>query len=153
MLNASGSSNLIGKDILIGALLRIPAQAIHRRLIEGLNASGFDDLRLPHIVVFQFPGPHGVRPGTLAERTGISKQAMNQLLGSLEELGYVRRASDPAMGRAKIVSLTTRGHSAYEKICEILVKIERKWRAELGSRQFDQLKELLILVCQSPLVR
>jgi len=31
------------------------------------------------IQLLQFPGPGGVRPGTLAERAGISKQAMNQL--------------------------------------------------------------------------
>src|SRR5574337_854631 len=30
---------------LIGALLRVPAQAIQRRLIAGLNASGFPELR------------------------------------------------------------------------------------------------------------
>ena len=48
--------------MLIGALLRVPAQAIHRRIINELNAAGFDELRLPHIAVLQFPGPDGVRP-------------------------------------------------------------------------------------------
>ena len=50
------------KDILIGALLRAPAQAIHRRIIQELNEAGFDDLRLAHIPVLQYPGPDGVRP-------------------------------------------------------------------------------------------
>ncbi len=77
------------KDMLIGALLRVPAQAIHRRLISELNAAGFEELRVAHMAVLQFPGPDGVRPGVLAERAGISKQAMNQLLGSLEEYGYI----------------------------------------------------------------
>ena len=45
--------------MLIGALLRVPAQAIHRRLIRDLNAAGFEDLSLPHIAVLQFPGPDG----------------------------------------------------------------------------------------------
>ena len=94
---------------LIGALLRVPANAIHRRLIRELNASGFDDLRLPHMAVLQFPGPHGVRPGTLAERAGMSKQAMNQLLRSLEALGYLARSDAPDEGRARIVRLTRRG--------------------------------------------
>ena len=64
--------------LLIGALLRVPAQAIHRRLIEGLNATGFDELRLPHMVVFQFPGPEGVSPGVLAElvRLGVQQNAI-----------------------------------------------------------------------------
>ena len=66
--------------MLIGALLRVPAQAIHRRIIKELNAAGFDELRLPHMAVLNFPGPDGVRPGTLAERAGMSKQAINQLL-------------------------------------------------------------------------
>src|SRR5262252_3502137 len=97
---------LNAKDILIGALLRVPAQAIHRRIIAGLNRAGFDDLRLPHIAVLQFPGPDGVRPGTLAERAGMSKQAMNQLLGSLETLGYVTRSDEPGQGRTRIVRFT-----------------------------------------------
>ena len=37
------------KDMLIGALLRVPAQAIQRRIIAELNAAGFDDLRVPHM--------------------------------------------------------------------------------------------------------
>ncbi len=42
--------------MLIGALLRVPAQAIHRRIIKDLNAAGFDELRMPHMAVLQFPG-------------------------------------------------------------------------------------------------
>src|SRR3954471_2586444 len=64
------------EDMLIGSLLRVPAQAVQRRLIKELNASGFDELRLPHMAVLQFPGPDGVRPVALAERAGISKQAI-----------------------------------------------------------------------------
>ncbi|MEZ5361912.1 MAG: hypothetical protein R2748_06075 [Bryobacterales bacterium] len=30
-------------DMLIGALLRVPAQVIHRRIIQGLNAAGLPD--------------------------------------------------------------------------------------------------------------
>src|SRR5579871_3846754 len=90
------------KDKLIGALLRVPAQAIHRRIIRELNASGFDELRLPHIAVLQFPGPDGVSPSTLAERACMSKQAMNQLLRSLESLGYIVRADDLEEGRTRI---------------------------------------------------
>ena len=78
------------EDMLIGALLRVPAQAIHRRIIDELNAAGFKDLRVPHMAVLQFPGPDGLRPSMLAERAGISKQAMNQLLRSLEGLGLYR---------------------------------------------------------------
>lgn len=141
------------RDMLIGALLRVPSEAIHRRIIRDLNAAGFQGLNLPHMAIFRFPGPDGVRPGVLAERAGMSKQAMNRLLGSLEDLGYLVRSDAPNEGRARIVRFTRRGHAAYAKAVKVLREIEREWRAELGPRDFTQLKELLFRVWESPLVR
>ena len=138
---------------LIGALLRVPSQAIHRRLIRDLNKAGFGDLRLPHMAVLQFPGPEGIRPTVLAERAGMSKQAMHQLLGTLESLGYVVRSPLPQERGARIVRFTERGHAAYAKIADILRDIEREWVAELGPKRFAQLKGLLGLVWSSPLLR
>lgn len=141
------------KDMLIGALLRVPAEAIHRRIIRDLNAAGFKELSMPHMALFRFPGPDGARPGVLAERAGISKQGMNRLLGSLEELGYLVRSAAPDEGRARIVRLTERGRAAYAKALEVLREIEREWRAELGPKDFAQLKRLLFRVWESPLIR
>ena len=153
MIKMPKSSPVAAKDILIGALLRAPAQAIHRRIIQELNAAGFDELRLPHIAVFQFPGPDGVRPLALAERAGVSKQAMNQLLRSLESLGYIARSDAPDQGRTRIVRFTRRGHAAYSKIYDILRDIESEWAAELGTKRFAELKKLLLRVWESPLSR
>jgi len=141
------------RDLLIGALLRVPAQAIHRRIIKDLNAAGFEELSMPHIAVLQFPGPDGFRPTTLADRAGTSKQAMNRLLGSLEESGYLVRSDAADEGRARVVRFTKRGHAAYSKIHDILRDIEHEWSAELGSKDFAQLKELLARVWDSPLIR
>lgn len=141
------------EDMLIGALLRVPGQAIHRRIILELNRAGFAELRLPHMAVLQFPGPDGVRPSTLAERAGMSKQAMNQLLRSLENLGYVVRTDVPGEGRARMIRLTKRGRMAYARIHAILRDIESEWSAQLGRKNFAQLKELLLCVWESPLVR
>ena len=140
-------------SMLIGALLRVPAQAVHRRIISELNAAGFEELRLPHMAVLQFPGPDGIRPGLLAERAGMSKQAMNQLLRSLEALGYVVRSDAPDEGRARLVRLTKRGRAAYAKAHDILRDIEREWSAEIGPKRFRQLKELLLLVWDSRLTQ
>jgi len=142
-----------GIPSLIGALLRVPSQAIHRRLMRDLNAAGFEDLNLPHMAVLQFPGPDGVRPGALAERAGVSKQAMNQLLGTLEGSGYITRSALPQEGGARIVRLTKRGHAAYAKMADILREIEREWTAELGAKRFAELKALLALLWNTPLVR
>ena len=152
MSSPQRSSSVKTENLLIGALLRVPAQAIHRRIIKELNAAGFDDLRLPHIAVFQFPGPDGVRPGTLAEHAGMTKQAMNQLLRSLEGLGYIVRSDAPDEGRGRVVRFTKRGHAVYARIYAILHDIEHEWSAELGFKDFVRLKELLSRVWESPLV-
>jgi DNA-binding MarR family transcriptional regulator len=141
------------RDMLIGALLRVPAQAIQRRIIKGLNAAGFEELRVPHMAVLQYPGPDQIRPGVLAERAAMSKQAMNQLLRSLEGLGYIVRSDAPDGGRARLVRLTKRGHAAYSKIYDILRDIECEWSAELGPAHFAQLKEMLFRIWESPLTR
>ncbi len=140
------------KDMLIGALLRVPAQAIHRRIIKELNAAGFDGLTLPHMAVLRFPSPDGARPAELAERAGMSKQAMNRLLGSLEDLGYLFRSNSTNGGRARVIRFTKRGQEAYTKALEVLQTIEREWSAELGPEDFTKLKELLLRVWESPLV-
>jgi DNA-binding MarR family transcriptional regulator len=148
-----GSSPVKTKEMLIGALLRVPAEAIHRRIIRELNAAGFEDLNLPHIAIFRFPGPDGVRPGILAERAGMSKQAMNRLLGTLEDLGYLVRSDAPDEGRARLVRFTKRGHAAYAKAVQVLRDIEQEWISQLGPKDFAKLKEILLRVWVSPLVR
>src|SRR5919108_5986918 len=80
---------------LIGALLRIPWEAVQRHMLARLHERGFDDLDAAHLNVFQYPGPHGARPSELATRLRISKQALNYLLGQLERLGYLERQPDP----------------------------------------------------------
>lgn len=140
------------EDMLIGALLRVPSEAIHRRIIREWNKAGFYDLALPHMAIFRFPGPDGVRPGVLAERAGMSKQAMNRILGSLEEMGYLVRGEAPEERRARIVRLTKRGRAAYAKAIAVLREIEEEWREELGAREFARLKKLLCRVWKSSLV-
>src|SRR5436309_6289363 len=97
---------------LIGALLRIPLEQVHNRMLARLHEHGFDDLDAAHLTVFQYPGPQGMRPSELAARLRTSKQALNYLLGQLERLDYLERQPDPHDRRSKRVILTNRGTSA-----------------------------------------
>src|SRR6476469_2467441 len=94
---------------LIGALLRVPWEAVQRHMLERLHERGFDDLDAAHLQVFQYPGPQGTRPTDLAARRRITKQALNYLLGELERLGYLERRADPEDQRSKRVVLSGRG--------------------------------------------
>jgi hypothetical protein len=50
-----------------------------------------------------------------------------------------------------VVRLTKRGCAAYSRIADVLRDIEREWSAELGPKQFAELKTLLTRVWESPL--
>lgn len=129
---------------LIGALLRLPWEAVQRRMLEQLHESGFDDLDPAYLNVFQYPGPQGARPSELAARLRISKQALNYLLGGLERLGYLERRPDPGDLRSKRVVLTERGTAAIGVIRDAVSEIEADWSEQLGSERFDELRNLLL---------
>jgi DNA-binding MarR family transcriptional regulator len=128
---------------LIGALLRMPWEAVQRRMLAALHEHGFDDLDAAHVNVFQYPGPEGARPSELAARLRISKQALNYLLGELERSGYLERRPDPDDLRSKRVALSPRGVSAVGVIREAVGELEVEWAQQLGEQRFDALRTLL----------
>ena len=127
----------------MGALLRLPWEAIRERMLAGLHARGFTDLTPAHLNVLQYPGPHKVRPSELAARTRMTKQALNYLLGQMEDSGYLQRRDDSADQRSKRIHLTSRGHRAVRAIREIVTEVEGEWEQQLGPNQFADLRTLL----------
>lgn len=131
---------------LIGALLRVPWQAVQQHMLARLHASGFEDFDNAYLTVFQYPGPQGARPSELAARLRISKQALNYLLGELERLGYLERQADPDDLRSKRIALTPRGVAAVGVIREAVGEVETAWAQQLGAERFRQLRDLLLEV-------
>ena len=129
---------------LIGALLRMPWEAVQRHMLELLHERGFGELDAAHLNVFQYPGPQGARPSELAAQLRISKQALNYLLGELERLGYLERRPDPDDLRSKRIVLTPRGTSAILVIRDAVAEMETAWSKRLGPRRFAQLRRLLV---------
>ena len=129
---------------LIGALLRMPWDAVQEHMLDRLHESDFGDFDAAYLTVFQYPGPQGSRPSELAARLRISKQALNYLLGELERLGYLKRRADPDDLRSKRIALTPRGIAAVGVIREAVGEIETAWAQQLGAERFDELRNLLL---------
>jgi len=92
------------------AILTEVKNAILGRFLVRLGEAGFDDIREGHGCVFGFIDvEHGSRLTDLAERSGLTKQAVGETVAHLEGLGYVERVPDPKDRRAKIIKLTPRG--------------------------------------------
>ena len=148
MTTSSSSSRFTNSQAppppLIGALLRLPWEAVQRHMLEQLHEHGFDDFDAAYLNVFQYPGPDGARPSELAVRLRVSKQALNYLLGELERLDYLERRPDPDDLRSKRVAFTARGKAAVQVIRDAVAEMEAAWAQRLGPRRFAQLRTLLV---------
>lgn len=142
LIHSKNQAEALGPP-LIGALLRMPWEIVHQRMLAGLHERGYDDLVPAHLNVLQYPGPENMRPSDLAARIGVSRQALNYLLGQMEQLGYLTRDEDDADQRSKRIHLTQRGRAASTAMREIVLELEAEWAQRIGRRRFAQLRELL----------
>src|SRR6059058_1652929 len=146
-MSLSSDFTQVGSEVppppLIGALLRVLWETVRDRMLAGLHDRSFTDLVAAHVDVWRYPGPDNQRPSELAAQTRMTKQALNYLLGQLEQLGYLTRQEDNADQRSKRIHLTTRGHAAIKAIREVVLEVEAEWEQQLGRRRFAQLRDLL----------
>lgn len=115
----------------------ITIELLHRRLSE----EGFEGIRYRHGSVFRFIEAEGSRLTTLAERAGLTKQAIGEVVGELERLGYVERAADPHDRRAKVIRLTERGVEGQVAAARVLEEIEQRWARHLGQDRIAMLRQ------------
>jgi DNA-binding MarR family transcriptional regulator len=133
--------------------MRMPVDAIVARMLAALHDAGFTDIVTAHMVVLRYPGPENRRPSELAAEAGMSKQAMNYVLGELERLGYLMREDDPDDHRSRRIRLTARGDAAAITTRNAVAEIETELAAALGEARLEQLKRLLIELNDTALVR
>jgi DNA-binding MarR family transcriptional regulator len=132
-----------GGDTPVARDLRRLWLELRARVERELADAGFADVTAPHLAVLAHPGPEGERPSTLAERAGMSKQAMNHLIGHLERGGYLERRADPADSRARLLHLTARGEDLARHLREGVARLEREWVERIGAARYETLRAAL----------
>ncbi|MEO5922138.1 MAG: MarR family winged helix-turn-helix transcriptional regulator [Pseudolysinimonas sp.] len=93
----------------LGQLLNAAAHRVTGDVLARLRQGGHPDIRPAYLAVFGGLQPGGTRITVLAERAGVTRQAMSALVRDVEAVGYVTSGPDPADGRAVLVRLTPRG--------------------------------------------
>jgi DNA-binding MarR family transcriptional regulator len=126
------------------ALLYTAADALVAELSRRMEAAGYGDVRGAHGCVFGNIDADGMRLTELAERAGMTKQAVGEAVSDLEGLGYAERVNDPSDGRAKIIRLTDHGHAAQRAGFQIIAEIEREWVQRFGVDRVGEMRSLLI---------
>lgn len=127
----------------LGRLLGFASGTFNRRVIEEVRRRGHPEIRPPHSALTRSMDLHGTRITTLAERAGVTKQAMGKLVHGMRDLGYVEIDADPDDGRAKLVTYTDRGLQLATDIVEAAEAVEREFAAAIGKRRMRELRALL----------
>ena len=85
----------------------------------------------------------GLRQTELVRRSGLTKQAVQQLLDDLVADGILARIRDPADGRGNLVVFTENGQRMRRDANIVKRRIERAWRQHMGDARFDELMSIL----------
>jgi DNA-binding MarR family transcriptional regulator len=116
------------RAITLIAVVRSTARLMVDELIARLHAAGYPDMTAAQHLVFENLDPNGTRLTTLAQRAGITRQAMTELVNVLRGNGYVDVRSDPSDGRARLVHLTAKGKACVRLAIGEIAAIEARWQ-------------------------
>jgi DNA-binding MarR family transcriptional regulator len=131
------------RELPVSLLMFIASRAAANRIFEALQDKGFSDVTIAQSRLMMGIDPDGTRLSVLAERAQIAKQTATALVDKLERAGYVERVADPTDGRARLVRMTARAKSAIPHARAEEQRIEEEWRAHLGDKRMNQLREAL----------
>jgi DNA-binding MarR family transcriptional regulator len=125
-----GTEEARGKNMR-QVLLRA-ARIVNRHVVEGLHARGYSNLRSTHTTLLSNMPLAGGKITEVAERAGITKQAMGRLAADLEKAGYIRIAGDPEDGRARTLQLTKAGRKLMLDSFDVMAELERHYAKLVG---------------------
>jgi DNA-binding MarR family transcriptional regulator len=119
------------------ALAEKAARALKNDLVASGHRRGFTELQPSHNAVFATLPATGARPADMAARAGVTRQSMGESIRDMVARGLLEMVPDPDDGRAKIVRYTDRGLLAARSGFDYMIELDRRFREELGDRDFD----------------
>lgn len=126
----------------LGQLAFFLGQAQNEAVLKQLHAAGFDGIRIAHGYLVQHVVEGDRSVTELAERMGVTQQAVSKVVGELSELGYLEQApSDDA--RVRRVRLSMRGRDMLETTRRLRRDLERKLLHGASPAVVRQAKALL----------
>lgn len=115
---------------------------IHLRLMTKAIAAGHQGLKLSHALILPQIAADGSRIIDIARSQGISKQAIGQVAGELEKLGFIKKISDPADKRSKKLTLTSKGVTLIRQSADFMYDVDNELQDQIGKNHFKQLQNL-----------
>ncbi|HET7689640.1 MAG TPA: MarR family winged helix-turn-helix transcriptional regulator [Nocardioidaceae bacterium] len=106
-------------------------------------------LRTSQLRVVSLTPADGLRVTELAERVGMTAQALGEFVRGLTAAGLLEVVPDPSDGRARIVRPTAAGQEAAEQWRRDIAAMEEHWRQRLGPRRWEAMRRVLLDVIEA----
>lgn len=132
----------------IGRMFQRAARVYSDLALVKLRDYGHEGLTLFHTALISNLDVEGTRTTILAQRAGVSKQAMGQLVADLAQRGYIERVPDPNDGRASLVKFTEQGWQFLQDAYHVKRAIEAEYTAILGEAGMQELTKLLRMLIE-----
>jgi DNA-binding MarR family transcriptional regulator len=127
----------------IGRLLLRAHRSFSESAFRKLCERGHEGLGIAHTALLAHLDLEGTQVTVLAERAGITKQAMGQLVADLMKKGYVQRLADPTDRRATKIKFTEAGWQFLRDAYFVKKEIEADYSALVGEERMEQLRSIL----------
>ena len=128
---------------LLGLVMDAVRRELHDRMTGRTAPRPLRGLRASHIRLLSLTPRDGLRVTDLADRIGMTKQALGEFANDLEGRGLLESVRDPADRRVRILKPTRRGLATVAAADRIIRELEGDWRARLGEREWTRLRNSL----------
>jgi DNA-binding MarR family transcriptional regulator len=127
----------------IGRLLRLSMGALEHRISKRLKEGGFEDLGPIQIKILLAAAAGPQRPGELAVRSGMTRQAMNHMVIMMRDQDYMEKTKGTPGEGPRLLFLTAKGMAAAALAVLTSLEFERDYREAFGSKVFDDVFRVL----------
>ena len=113
----------------LNALVRF----IDLKMLEAIRLAGYNDLPNSHRAVLSHIRADGSRATDIAQKEGLSKQSISDIIYVLVKAKYLKRVPDPQDKRAYRLVLAERGQTMIMQAMEQLVDVEQQLAQLIGA--------------------
>ncbi len=115
------------------------SRIINTAIVAGLHRSGFTQLSSTHTALLSNLDLDGNGLTLVAQRAGISKQAMGRLADELVRLKYIKRTRSKTDRRAVKLEFTATGLDLMKQSFAIMDDIEKRCSQRIGKQRLHTL--------------
>lgn len=119
------------------------ARLLNERALAELRRRTGQPVRAAHTALLPHIDLQGTRPSVLAERLGVTKQAVGQLVDEMVAMGMLERVADPADARARLVRFSAKGRKGLVAGLALLGELEAELAAQLGKGDLKRFADTL----------